>query len=76
MSDYGRELEFGFFPEPLANPPEQVERLVRAAEQAGLGLIGIQDHPYQRRFYDTWTLISYLAGRRTRMGVGFCRIIA
>jgi alkanesulfonate monooxygenase SsuD/methylene tetrahydromethanopterin reductase-like flavin-dependent oxidoreductase (luciferase family) len=24
----------------------------------GLDLVGIQDHPYQRRFLDTWTLIS------------------
>ena len=28
------------------------------AEDAGLDLIGVQDHPYQWRFYDTWTLIS------------------
>jgi hypothetical protein len=51
MGDYGR--EFGFFPKPLVNPPERVERLVRTAEQARLDLIGIQDHPYQRSFYDT-----------------------
>jgi alkanesulfonate monooxygenase SsuD/methylene tetrahydromethanopterin reductase-like flavin-dependent oxidoreductase (luciferase family) len=67
MSDYGRGLEFGVFPEPLADPPERVERLVRAAERSGLDLIGIQDHPYQRRFYDTWTLISYLAARTARV---------
>jgi hypothetical protein len=41
MSDYGRGLEFGVFPEPLADPPERVERLVRAAERSGLDLIGI-----------------------------------
>src|SRR3712207_6589087 len=67
MPDYRKPLEFGFFPEPLADPPERVERLVRAAERSGLGLIGIQDHPYQRRFYDTWTLISYLAARTERV---------
>jgi alkanesulfonate monooxygenase SsuD/methylene tetrahydromethanopterin reductase-like flavin-dependent oxidoreductase (luciferase family) len=67
VPDYGRPLEFGFFPEPLADPPERVERLVRAAERSGLDLIGIQDHPYQRRFYDTWTLISYLAARTERV---------
>ena len=37
------------------------------AEEAGLDLIGIQDHPYQWRFYDTWTLIAYLAGRTSRI---------
>jgi alkanesulfonate monooxygenase SsuD/methylene tetrahydromethanopterin reductase-like flavin-dependent oxidoreductase (luciferase family) len=31
-----------------------------AADRAGLDLFGIQDHPYQRRFLDTWTLISTL----------------
>ena len=30
-------------------------------------MIGIQDHPYQRRFYDTWTLISYLAARTEKV---------
>jgi alkanesulfonate monooxygenase SsuD/methylene tetrahydromethanopterin reductase-like flavin-dependent oxidoreductase (luciferase family) len=67
VPDYGKPLEFGVFPEPLADPPERVERLVVAAEQSGLDLIGIQDHPYQRRFYDTWTLISYLAARTERV---------
>lgn len=67
MKDYGIRLEFGFFPEPLADPPQRVERLVRAAERSGLDLIGIQDHPYQRRFYDTWTLIAYLAARTERV---------
>ena len=67
MPDYGKPLEFGVFPEPLADPPERVERLVRAAERSGLDLIGVQDHPYQRRFYDTWTLISYLAARVERV---------
>ena len=67
MPDYGKPLEFGVFPEPLADPPERVERLVRTAERSGLDLIGIQDHPYQRRFYDTWTLIAYLAARTQRV---------
>src|SRR5919202_6725651 len=67
MGDYRRELELGVFPEPLADPPGRFERQVRAAEEAGLDLVGIQDHPYQRRFYDTWTLISYLAARTQRV---------
>jgi alkanesulfonate monooxygenase SsuD/methylene tetrahydromethanopterin reductase-like flavin-dependent oxidoreductase (luciferase family) len=60
MSDYGREIEFGTSVEPLADPPDWAARIVRAADQAGLDLVGIQDHPYQRRFLDTWTLISTL----------------
>jgi alkanesulfonate monooxygenase SsuD/methylene tetrahydromethanopterin reductase-like flavin-dependent oxidoreductase (luciferase family) len=60
MSDYGRELEFGASVAPLADPPDFVKRVVVAADRAGLDLVGIQDHPYQRRFLDTWTLISTL----------------
>ncbi len=67
MGDYGRNPEFGVFPEPMADPPDRVERLVRAADRAGLDLVGIQDHPYQRRFYDTWTLISYLVAKTERV---------
>jgi alkanesulfonate monooxygenase SsuD/methylene tetrahydromethanopterin reductase-like flavin-dependent oxidoreductase (luciferase family) len=60
MGDYGRKLEFGISVEPLAEPPGQASGIVRAADRAGLDLAGIQDHPYQRRFLDTWTLISTL----------------
>src|SRR4051812_48347271 len=35
-------------------------RIAKAADRTGLNLVGIQDHPYQRRFFDTWTLISTL----------------
>lgn len=60
MSDYGRELEFGASVEPLADPPDWTARIAKTADRAGLDLLGIQDHPYQRRFFDTWTLISAL----------------
>ena len=60
MSDYGRNLEFGVSVEPLADPPDWAARIARAADRTGLDLVGIQDHPYQRRFLDTWTLISTL----------------
>ena len=60
MNDYSRELEFGASVEPLADPPDWAERIAKAADRAGLDLVGIQDHPYQRRFLDTWTLISTL----------------
>jgi alkanesulfonate monooxygenase SsuD/methylene tetrahydromethanopterin reductase-like flavin-dependent oxidoreductase (luciferase family) len=60
MADYGRELKFGASVEPLADPPDWAARVAVAADRAGLDLFGIQDHPYQRRFLDTWTLISTL----------------
>ena len=43
-----------------------VEQIV-AADRAGLDLVGVQDHPYQRRFLDTWTLLSYAAARTERI---------
>jgi alkanesulfonate monooxygenase SsuD/methylene tetrahydromethanopterin reductase-like flavin-dependent oxidoreductase (luciferase family) len=60
MGDYGRTLEFGISVEPLADPPDHAAKIAAAADRARLDLVGIQDHPYQRRFLDTWTLISTL----------------
>lgn len=60
MRDYGRTLEFGASVEPLAEPPDWAARIAKVADKTGLDLLGIQDHPYQRRFLDTWTLISTL----------------
>ncbi len=67
MADYGRSLEFGASVEPLAEPPDRAARVAVAADRAGLELFVIQDHPYQRRFLDTWTLIAWLAARTERI---------
>ena len=56
-----RPLEFAVSITPEAENPAKLLRLVAAAEAAGLELVAIQDHPYQRRFLDTWTLLSYLS---------------
>ena len=60
MASRGRELQFGVSVVPLAEPPGFALGVTRAAEEAGLDLVGIQDHPYQRRFLDAWTLIATL----------------
>ncbi len=60
MTDYRRDVEFGVFIEPLADLPERAAKLSKLADREGLDLVGIQDHPYQRRHLDTWTLISTL----------------
>ena len=67
MTDYGRDLEFGVSVVPLADPPQWAARLAKVADRAGLDLVGIQDHPYQRRFLDTWTLISTLVPMTERV---------
>jgi alkanesulfonate monooxygenase SsuD/methylene tetrahydromethanopterin reductase-like flavin-dependent oxidoreductase (luciferase family) len=63
--DYGHPIEFGLFITPTAERTSQVLELAEQAEALGLDLVAIQDHPYQRRFLDTWTLLSAI-GARTR----------
>ncbi|MBD0328633.1 MAG: LLM class flavin-dependent oxidoreductase [Thermoleophilia bacterium] len=66
-SRYGRPLSFGLFPAPNAADLGLVRSLARYADEAGLELIGIQDHPYQRRYVDTWALIADLIARTERV---------
>jgi alkanesulfonate monooxygenase SsuD/methylene tetrahydromethanopterin reductase-like flavin-dependent oxidoreductase (luciferase family) len=58
---------FGVFPVPDAERQDAVVEQVLLADRLGLDLVGIQDHPYQRRHLDAWTLLSYLAGRTERV---------
>jgi alkanesulfonate monooxygenase SsuD/methylene tetrahydromethanopterin reductase-like flavin-dependent oxidoreductase (luciferase family) len=60
-------VEFGVFPTPVADERDLILQQVLAAERHGLDLVGIQDHPYQRRFLDTWSLIAFLAARTERI---------
>jgi alkanesulfonate monooxygenase SsuD/methylene tetrahydromethanopterin reductase-like flavin-dependent oxidoreductase (luciferase family) len=63
MPDYGQELEFGLFPTPAADRLNDLLGLVQLAEVEGLDLVTVQDHPYQSKFLDTWTLLSVLGAR-------------
>jgi alkanesulfonate monooxygenase SsuD/methylene tetrahydromethanopterin reductase-like flavin-dependent oxidoreductase (luciferase family) len=56
-------VEFGISITPTWADSAKAIDLARLADEAGLDLVGIQDHPYQWRFLDTWTLIAYLAGQ-------------
>src|SRR3954447_18082104 len=58
---------FGVFPVPEAERQDAVVEQVLLADRLGLDLVGIQDHPYQRRYLETWTLLAYLAGRTERV---------
>ncbi|MBB3036415.1 LLM class flavin-dependent oxidoreductase [Hoyosella altamirensis] len=53
--------QFGFFLTPNASDASSLVSTARLLDELGYDFAGIQDHPYQRRFLDTWTLISYLA---------------
>lgn len=62
-----RELPFGISVVPVAAAHADVVAQVLAAERGGLDLVGIQDHPYQRRFLDTFLLIADLMARTERI---------
>jgi alkanesulfonate monooxygenase SsuD/methylene tetrahydromethanopterin reductase-like flavin-dependent oxidoreductase (luciferase family) len=64
-----RPIELGIFLVPSAEHAQRTVDTCLAAEGAGLDLVGIQDHPYQRRYLDTWTLLSHVAGRTERIGL-------
>jgi len=57
----------GAFITPDATDPAATLGQIVAADDAGLDLVAVQDHPYQRRFFDTWTLLSYAAARTQRV---------
>ena len=59
--------EFGIFVVPSAVGHESVMAQVLAADESGLDYVAIQDHPYQRRYLDTWTLLAFLAARTQRV---------
>jgi alkanesulfonate monooxygenase SsuD/methylene tetrahydromethanopterin reductase-like flavin-dependent oxidoreductase (luciferase family) len=65
--DYRQTLRFGFFLTPIASEPEEAVRQAQLCDELGLDLIGIQDHPYQAKFMDSWTLLGYLAAKTTRI---------
>jgi alkanesulfonate monooxygenase SsuD/methylene tetrahydromethanopterin reductase-like flavin-dependent oxidoreductase (luciferase family) len=66
-SRYGRPLEFGLSIVPNSADAELVRSLASYADALGLDLIGIQDHPYQWRYLDTWSLMGDLLARTKRV---------
>lgn len=63
--DYGQPVRFGVFITPIAMP--EVLETAALADELGFDLIGVQDHPYQRRFFDTMTLLTAMAMRTRRI---------
>jgi alkanesulfonate monooxygenase SsuD/methylene tetrahydromethanopterin reductase-like flavin-dependent oxidoreductase (luciferase family) len=56
-------VELGIFVVPSAEDPELTVAQAVVADEVGLDYLAVQDHPYQRRFFDTWTLLSFVAAR-------------
>src|ERR671918_2699153 len=63
----GHNIKFGYFLIPNADAP--LLSIAQEAERLGLDYIAVQDHPYQRRFVDSWTLLSMIAAKTSRIGL-------
>jgi alkanesulfonate monooxygenase SsuD/methylene tetrahydromethanopterin reductase-like flavin-dependent oxidoreductase (luciferase family) len=60
-------LRVAVFVVPEADPVGRAVEVAMAAERAGVDLVTVQDHPYQRRFDETWTLLTWMAARTGRV---------
>ncbi|HET8841607.1 MAG TPA: LLM class flavin-dependent oxidoreductase [Ktedonobacteraceae bacterium] len=69
MGDLQQAIRFGGNVDPSASDPDWPLKLTRAIEQAGLDYIGIQDHPYNSGFLDTWALIATLLAQTERVHI-------
>jgi alkanesulfonate monooxygenase SsuD/methylene tetrahydromethanopterin reductase-like flavin-dependent oxidoreductase (luciferase family) len=67
--DYGHPVRFGVFITPAAAQPDHGLAVAVLADELGFDLVGVQDHPYQSRFLDTWTLLTAMAMRTRRIQV-------
>jgi len=67
VGDYGRDVRFGLFLSPEAAMLANTIAMAKAADDGGLELIGIQDHPYQQKFLDTWALVPTLLAHTQRV---------
>jgi alkanesulfonate monooxygenase SsuD/methylene tetrahydromethanopterin reductase-like flavin-dependent oxidoreductase (luciferase family) len=66
-SRYGRPLELGISLVPNRADLDLLRGLARRADELGLDVVGIQDHPYQWRYLDTFALIGDLLGKTERI---------
>lgn len=69
VGDYGQHLQFGTFLTPDASRPDRVVELALLTEASGLELATFQDHPYQRRFLDAWSLVATVLARTSSLRV-------
>src|SRR3981189_1500248 len=65
--DYGQQVRFGVFVTPEAT--ERPLQLAVLADELGFDVVGVQDHPYQRRFFVTWTQLPAIAMRTEHISV-------
>src|ERR1700686_1381825 len=64
-----RPLQVGISIIPDTDSLDRSRERVRVADEGGLALVGIQDHPYQHHFFDTWSLIPTLLALTKRISL-------
>jgi alkanesulfonate monooxygenase SsuD/methylene tetrahydromethanopterin reductase-like flavin-dependent oxidoreductase (luciferase family) len=69
MTDYGHELEFGYFLIPEAGNPYGVLEAARLADRLCYDLLAVQDHPYQPAHLDALALLGVILGQTERVRV-------
>src|SRR3954464_6667213 len=67
MRSPDEQVDVGISIVPWADSLDRTRELVRVADEGGLPLVGIQDHPYQHHFLDTWSLIPTLLAETKRI---------
>lgn len=58
---------FGISIDPDPQATALAFELAQYADRLGIELIGVQDHPYNGAFLETWTLLSVLGGKTARV---------
>jgi alkanesulfonate monooxygenase SsuD/methylene tetrahydromethanopterin reductase-like flavin-dependent oxidoreductase (luciferase family) len=69
MADYGHPVRFGVMLEPPADQGRDTLAWAGLAEQAGLDLVSLADHPYWTERLDTMTLLAAIVARTSRVTV-------
>jgi alkanesulfonate monooxygenase SsuD/methylene tetrahydromethanopterin reductase-like flavin-dependent oxidoreductase (luciferase family) len=54
---------------PATAEVDRIRAVVRMADDVGLDVVGIHDHPYQSRFLDTWSLLATLLAQTSRVSM-------
>jgi alkanesulfonate monooxygenase SsuD/methylene tetrahydromethanopterin reductase-like flavin-dependent oxidoreductase (luciferase family) len=62
-------VQFGISLAPKNADMNKLRELARLADELGLDLLGLQDHPYVSRFFDTMSLISVLLAEIRRLRI-------
>jgi alkanesulfonate monooxygenase SsuD/methylene tetrahydromethanopterin reductase-like flavin-dependent oxidoreductase (luciferase family) len=61
---------FGLNVDPAVGTRDEAFQRARIADEGGLDLVTVQDHPYNPNFLDTWTLLVALGMATKRVHVG------